>query len=353
MVEIQIADYNSAGEVLELPSEDKEVIEMEVKDISPMRIDKYLSEELKDFTRSRIQKLISDGMVEIDGKVISASNVKCKSGNKIRVHVPMPEETDILPENIPLDIVYEDEGLIIVNKPQGMVVHPSSGHTKGTLVNALMYKFGDNLSGINGELRPGIVHRIDMNTSGILCICKNDKTHNYMAELLGKHDIHRVYYCLCNGIFKDKYGRIEAPIGRSLYDRKKMAINLKGKNAITNYEVIAEFKNRYSLVKCQLETGRTHQIRVHMASKQHPIVGDDVYNTLKKDYKLNGQLLHAAELGFIHPVTGRYIEFRTPLPDYFMNILDGFNECTVIVSELNDALKKRVNYQMITEGTND
>ncbi len=353
MVEIQITDADSTEDVLESFAEEKEILEMEVNDISPMRIDKYLSEKLSDFTRSRIQKLISDGMVEIDGKVVSASNIKCKNGNVIRVHVPMPEETDILPENIPLDIVYEDNGLIIVNKPQGMVVHPSAGHTKGTLVNALMYKFGGDLSGINGELRPGIVHRIDMNTSGILCICKNDKTHNYMADLLGRHDIHRIYYCLCNGIFKDKQGRIDAPIGRSPYDRKKMAINPKGKNAITNYEVVAEFKNRYSLVKCRLETGRTHQIRVHMASKQHPIVGDDVYNTLKKDYKLNGQLLHAAVLGFIHPETGRYIEFRTPLPDYFINILHGFNENAAIIYKLDDALKQRVNYKTMTEEAND
>ncbi len=346
MVKIQITDVESE-ETAELDkvvfSCEREVIELEVNGISSIRIDKYLSEELNDFTRNRIQKLISDGQVEVDGKVVSASNLKCKNGNKIRISVPIPEETDILPEDISLDVVYEDDGLIIVNKPQGMVVHPSAGHTKGTLVNALMFRFGNNLSGINGELRPGIVHRIDMNTSGILCICKNDKTHNYMAELLGKHDIHRIYYCLCDGIFKDKQGRIEAPIGRSTNDRKKMAINPKGKNAITNYEVIAEFKNRYSLVKCRLETGRTHQIRVHMASKQHPIVGDDVYNSLKKEYKLNGQLLHAAVLGFIHPETGKYIEFRTPLPDYFMSILSGFNENKEIISELDETLKQRVN----------
>lgn len=285
------------------------------------RIDKYLSEYEAEHSRTYLQKLISDGRVTVDGKVVKA-NYRLSEGECVRLFLPEPEPLNICPENIPLDIRYEDDDIIIVNKGKNMVVHPAPGHLSGTLVNALMFHCKDNLSGINGVMRPGIVHRIDKDTTGLLVICKNDKAHNAIADQFKVHSGKRVYYALVHGAFSDTEGRIDAPIGRSVTDRKKMAINPKGKDAVTNYKVLETFNNKYSLVECRLETGRTHQIRVHMASIKHPLVGDTFYSnyddsSLTKD----GQVLHAGVLGLVHPTTGNFIEFESELPEYFEEIL--------------------------------
>lgn len=283
-----------------------------------MRIDAVISNRFSEYTRSRIQKMIADCNVAVNGITGISKNYKCKLGDLISVEITPPEEVNIVPENIPLDIIFEDNDIIIVNKPKGMVVHPAPGHYTGTMVNALMYHCGDKLSGINGELRPGIVHRIDKDTSGILAVCKNDFSHNYMADLLSRHDINRTYYCLVYGILKEKSGTVNQPIGRHQTDRKKMCINTKnGRNAITHYKVINEYQNKYSLLECKLETGRTHQIRVHLSSIHHPLVGDVVYGRDKHPFKTDGQMLHAAKLGFVHPTMGVYVEFSSKLPEYF------------------------------------
>ena len=284
------------------------------------RIDKYLSDMLSSHSRSYIQKLISNGNVLVNNNIIK-SNYKLSPGEKVIVGIPFPETLNIEPENIPLDIIYEDDDVILINKPKGMVVHPSAGHYSNTLVNALMYHC-QNLSGINGIMRPGIVHRIDMDTTGVIVACKNDTAHISLSEQLKEHSITRYYYAICHNRFNEMSGTIDAPIGRHPIDRKKMAINYKnGKEAITHYEVLENFKN-YAFIKCRLETGRTHQIRVHMASISHPLLGDNVYCNAKTPYKLQGQTLHAGVLGFIHPSTGKYMEFEAPLPDYFKGLLN-------------------------------
>lgn len=286
------------------------------------RIDKYIATELTQFSRSFIQKLISDGLVTADGKVVKA-NYKVESGNEIQIQVPEPVELDIEPENIPLDILYEDQDIVIVNKPKGMVVHPAAGHYQGTLVNALMYHCKDQLSGINGVMRPGIVHRIDMDTTGVLVVCKNDYAHQFIAEQLKVHSITRKYNAIVYNGFKDCEGRVEGPIGRHPNDRKKMAINTKnGKPAATNYQVLENLGGKYAHIECSLETGRTHQIRVHMSSIHHPLLGDTVYGPAKDPFKLTGQALHARVLGFIHPTTKEYVEFEAPLPKYFEELLN-------------------------------
>ena len=285
-----------------------------------LRVDKFLSEASPDLSRSYIQKLIKDGLVTVDGKALKA-NYKVNSGDKLSLEVPELKEPDILAENIPLDILYEDSDLLIVNKPKGMVVHPSAGHYSGTLVNALMHYCKDDLSGINGVMRPGIVHRIDMNTTGSLIVCKNDFTHNHIAEQLKVHSITRVYHAIVHGVIKDDEGTINAPIGRHPIDRKKMSINHKnGKEAVTHYKVLKRFKN-FTYIECRLETGRTHQIRVHMSSIGHPLLGDSVYGPAKSPYKLQGQTLHAKTIGIIHPRTEEYVEVNAPLPEYFSDLL--------------------------------
>lgn len=286
-----------------------------------IRIDRFLSEQLPEHSRSYIQKLIKDGQVSIEGKAVK-SNYKITGSEEIALLIPDQVIPDILPEDIPLDILYEDQDLIVINKPKGMVVHPATGHYSGTLVNALMYHCKDELSGINGVMRPGIVHRIDRNTTGSLLVCKNDFAHNAIAEQLKVHSITRRYRAIVHGNLKDDQGTVDAPIGRHPIDRKKMAIEPRnGRDAITHYHVLERFGN-YTYIECQLETGRTHQIRVHMSSIHHPIVGDDVYGPAKCPFSdLQGQTLHAQVLGFIHPRTGEYMEFSAPLPEYFENLL--------------------------------
>lgn len=286
-----------------------------------IRIDRFLAEKLPDISRSYIQKLIKEQQIFVNDKPIKA-NYKTTLNDTIRMVIPDLTEPDIVPEDIPLDILYEDADILVVNKPKGMVVHPSAGHYSGTLVNALMYYCKDDLSGINGVMRPGIVHRIDMDTTGSLLVCKNDSAHQKMAEQLKTHDIKRIYHAIVYGVIREDEGTIEGPIGRHPIDRKKMAINQKnGKPAITHYRVLQRFSN-FTYVECQLETGRTHQIRVHMASIHHPLLGDAVYGPAKCPFKLQGQTLHAKILGIHHPVTGEYLEIDAPLPDYFQKLLE-------------------------------
>ena len=284
------------------------------------RIDKVLSEYFADYSRSFLKKLFEDGKITVNGKVIKQS-YKLKVSDMIDISVPEPVNIDIEPENIPLDIIYEDDDVILVNKPKGMVVHPAPGHYSGTLVNGLMYHFKDSLSGINGEFRPGIVHRIDMYTTGILVVCKNDMAHRSLSEQLHEHSITRKYYAIVHGNIQQDNGTVDAPIGRSPKDRKKMAVNTRnGRRAVTHYRVLERFGGKYTYIECQLETGRTHQIRVHMSSIGHPILGDEVYGPKKCPFKLQGQTLHAGVLGFIHPSTGEYVEFHADLPGYFKEL---------------------------------
>ena len=286
------------------------------------RIDRYLSEEMEDRSRSYIQKLIKDQYVIVNQKPVKA-NYRLSLGDMVEITLPEAKEPDIIPENIPLEILYEDQDIIIVNKPKQMVVHPAPGHYSGTLVNALMYHCGQELSGINGTMRPGIVHRIDMDTTGSLIVCKNDMAHQSLSEQLKVHSIKRVYVAIVHGNIKEDNGTVNAPIGRHPTERKKMSIHTKnGRNAITHYKVLERF-GEYTYIQCELETGRTHQIRVHMASIGHPLVGDQVYGPRKCPFpKLQGQTLHAKTLGIIHPRTGEYLEINAPLPDYFIELLD-------------------------------
>ena len=291
------------------------------EDLEDERIDKCLSFLMDTLSRSYIQKLIKDNHVSVNNQLVKA-NYRVRQDDEICFYLPKSVEPEILPQNIPLDIIFEDEDLIIINKPKGMVVHPAAGHYQDTLVNALLYHCKESLSGINGVMRPGIVHRIDMNTTGSLIVCKNDFSHNHIAEQLKVHSITRKYHAIVYGVLKDDFGTIDKPIGRSDTDRKKMAVNAKnGRNAVTHYKVLKRFE-KYTYVECELETGRTHQIRVHMASIGHPILGDDVYANRPCSFKLEGQTLHAKIIGFTHPRTGEYTEFDAPLPNYFLHLLD-------------------------------
>lgn len=286
------------------------------------RIDKLLSEQREELSRSYIQKLIEEGRVLVEERAVKAG-CKVSTGQRIRFFLPEPEELSVEPEHIPLDILYEDEDVILINKGKDMVVHPAAGHYSGTLVNALLYHCKGQLSGINGILRPGIVHRIDRNTTGVIVACKNDKAHRALAEQLAVHSITRKYNALVYHAFREESGRVEGMIGRHPTDRKKMAINEKnGKPAVTNYMVLENFGGKYAHIECRLETGRTHQIRVHMAHIHHPLLGDDVYGPAKDPFHLEGQALHARVLGFLHPSTGKYVEFEAPLPEYFTGLID-------------------------------
>lgn len=283
------------------------------------RIDKFLTKEFSDFSRTQVQLLIQNQNVKVNDKNIKAS-YKLELDDTIDIHIPKPENTDILPEHIPLDIVYEDADVIVVNKPSGMIVHPSAGIYSGTLVNALLYHCHD-LSGINGVTRPGIVHRIDKETSGLLMIAKNDMAHQSLSQQLQEHTVIRRYYALVHGLIPHEFGRIEAPIGRDPHDRQKMTCTDKNaKTAITNFKVVERFKDM-SLVECRLETGRTHQIRVHMQYIGYPVYGDPQYG-LRRDDTTYGQFLHAKILGFIHPRTHEEMYFDSELPEFFENKLD-------------------------------
>jgi len=286
-----------------------------------LRIDRFLGSRLEQVSRSYLQKLVKDGAVLVNGKPVKSS-YKVENGDRIRLEIPDAVEPEIEAEPMALDILYEDSDIILINKPKGMVVHPAAGHYSGTLVNGLMAHCKNELSGINGVMRPGIVHRIDMDTTGVLIVCKNDKAHNAIAEQLKVHSITRKYYAIVHGVLKADTGTVNAPIGRHPVDRKKMSINEKnGKEAVTHYRVLQRFR-RFTFVECQLETGRTHQIRVHMASIGHPLLGDQVYGPAKMPFSgLQGQTLHAGVLGIIHPSTGEYMEFTAPLPAYFEAIL--------------------------------
>lgn len=284
------------------------------------RLDVLLSEECQNVTRSYIQKLCKEQRAEVHGKA-AKGNYKCKEGDHVCLRIPEPEELSIEPEPMDLDIVYEDQDVILINKPKNMVVHPAAGHYTGTLVNGLMAHCKEDLSGINGVLRPGIVHRIDKDTTGILIVCKNDMAHQSIAAQLKEHSITRKYHAIVYDNIKEEEGMVDAPIGRSMKDRKKMAITPSGRHAVTHYRVLKRLKKGFTYIECQLETGRTHQIRVHMASVKHPLLGDDVYGPKKQKYSLEGQCLHAKVLGFVHPRTKKYMEFEVPLPEYFEDLL--------------------------------
>lgn len=285
------------------------------------RIDKFISEKSESLSRSAAAKIIEEQGVTVNGSVVS-KNYKCKENDKIVLIVPQAKPLDVEAENIPLDIVYEDNDLLVVNKPKGMVVHPAPGNYSGTLVNALLYHCKDSLSGINGVLRPGIVHRIDKDTSGLLIVAKNDIAHAGLARQIKEHSFSREYECVVHGNIKDDEGTIRLPIGRNPKDRKKMAVVYKNsKDAVTHYRVIKRY-GQFTHIRCRLETGRTHQIRVHMAYMGHPVAGDEVYGPKRVQKGLNGQCLHAKHIGFVHPKTGLWLEFESDLPDYFTSFLD-------------------------------
>lgn len=285
-----------------------------------IRLDKVLAERLPDLTRTAIQRLLEEELVLINGKP-AAKNRKGRAGDSVAVRIPDPEPLCLQAENVPLDIVYEDDDLLVVNKPQGMVVHPAPGNYQGTLVNALLAHCGTSLSGINGVIRPGIVHRIDKDTSGLLMVAKNDFAHQGLARQIKEHSFRREYEAVVAGRMKQESGVVNAPIGRHPIDRKKMAVTEKNsKEAVTYFRVIAEYPG-YTHIRLRLETGRTHQIRVHMAYLGHPVAGDPVYGPKKPDLGLKGQCLHARLIGFVHPRDGRYLEFESPLPDYFARLL--------------------------------
>ncbi len=284
-----------------------------------LRIDVFVA-KIADVTRSRATKLISDGLVQINGKT-AVKNDKLHNYDVVTVTIPEPVNLDILPQNLNLDIVYEDEDLLVVNKPKGMVVHPATGNYENTLVNGLMYHCKDNLSGINGVLRPGIVHRIDKNTSGLLIVAKNDNSHNFLAKQISEHTFTREYEAVVYGNIKQDSGTVNAPIGRHPVNRKKMAVtNTASRNAVTHFEVLERFGD-FTHLKLKLETGRTHQIRVHLSYIGHAVAGDDVYGPKKVITELCGQCLHAKKIGFIHPTTKEYLEFDSQLPDYFSKFL--------------------------------
>ena len=299
-----------------------EEVVFQITEHAGVRIDKALAELQPDMSRSYIQKIIKEGNVTVNTKAVKA-NYKLEVGDTVVFPIPEPVALDILPEALDLDILYEDDDIIVINKGKGMVVHPAAGHYSGTIVNGLLHHCKGQLSGINGVMRPGIVHRIDMNTTGAIVACKNDKAHRLIAEQLKEHSITRKYNAIVLNCFNQEQGTVDAPIGRHPVERKKMAINYQnGKHAVPHYRVLENLQGKYAYIECQLETGRTHQIRVHMASIKHPLLGDDVYGPAKSPFHLQGQVLHARVLGFIHPTTGKYMEFEAPLPEYFAGLLE-------------------------------
>lgn len=290
-------------------------------ELQGLRIDRVVVLLEPSLSRSSVQRLLDEGYIQINGRQVS-KNYKTKFSDKIHLTLPDPVSAEIAPKNIPIDIVYEDDDLLVVNKPKGLVVHPAPGHYDDTLVNALMYHCGESLSGINGEIRPGIVHRIDKDTSGLLMVAKNDASHIHLAQQIKEHSFHREYQAVLLGNLKEDIGAVDFPIGRNPNDRKKQCVNgLHARDAQTSYAVLARYRF-FCHVKCVLQTGRTHQIRVHMAALGHPVAGDTIYGGEKNDFGLRGQCLHAAVLGFVHPTTGRYMEFEAPLPRYFTDFIN-------------------------------
>lgn len=290
-----------------------------------VRLDSFVTESFDStYSRSFYKRLIDDGKITVNGKVITKAGTKLASGDVVEADIPAPvEDESFVAQDIPLDIVYEDSDLLVINKPQGMVVHPAAGHSEGTLVNALLAHCKDDLSDINGVLRPGIVHRIDKDTSGLMLACKNNFTHLKLADMLSRHEIVREYRALVYGFVKEDKGMVDAPIGRSTADRRKMAVNKDGKAAVTHFEVLERF-GEISDLKLVLETGRTHQIRVHMAYIGHPVVGDPVYASRRKNYGLAGQALHSQAITFVHPRTGETMHFECDLPDYYQAVINSF-----------------------------
>ncbi len=296
-------------------------------DTAGERLDQFLARSVENLTRSGAQKLLEEGCVLLGGKP-GRKNDKLNIGDQVHVTLPEPKAVDIVPKQIPLNIVYEDEDVLVLNKPKGLVVHPAPGHQEDTLVNGLLYAMGDELSGINGELRPGIVHRIDKDTSGLLAVAKNDLAHRVLASQLKDHTMARTYECIVCGNLKEDSGRVDAPIGRHPTDRKKMTVTLRNsRNAVTHWEVIARYRG-YTHVRCRLETGRTHQIRVHMAHMGHPILGDTVYGRKKPELGQDSQVLHAGVLCFYHPRDGRPVIVTAELPEYFRDVLNKLEKMT-------------------------
>ena len=283
------------------------------------RLDTYIPSVDTDITRTSAQRLIEDGNILVNGKNAKVS-YKIQENDKISVEIPKPKQIELKAQNIPIEIIYEDSDIIVVNKPKGMVVHPANGNPDGTLVNAIMAICKDSLSGIGGEIRPGIVHRIDKDTSGLLIVAKNDNAHVKMSEQIKNHEVKKTYIALVRGVFKENEATIDMPIGRSPSDRKKMAVNKNGKNAITHIKVLKRF-DKYTLLRVNIETGRTHQIRVHLSHIGYPIVGDGVYSNGKNEFNVDGQMLHAESIEFAHPITGKKMKIEAPLPEYFNNVL--------------------------------
>ena len=288
------------------------------------RLDKYISNKTDEISRVMIQKLIDEGEILVNGKSQKAS-YKVQNGDKISINIPEVKEVGLKSQDIPLDIIYEDNDILVVNKPKGMVVHPAVGNLDGTLVNAVMAHCKDNLSGIGGEVRPGIVHRLDKDTSGLIIVAKNDKAHIKLSEQIQNREVKKIYIALVRGIVKENEATIDMPIGRSSKDRKKMAVDKKGKEAITHFKVLKRY-DKYTLLEVKIDTGRTHQIRVHMAEIGHPVIGDEVYSNGKNEFNVEGQMLHAKSLEFKHPITGKLKHLEAPLPEYFEEVLKKLNQ---------------------------
>ena len=295
-----------------------------VADIENMRLDMYIAQKNDKLSRSMIQKLIEDGEILVNGQTKKIS-YKIHNGDEIEINIPEPKETNIKPQNIPVEVIYEDSDIIVVNKPKGMVVHPANGNPDGTLVNAILALCKDNLSGIGGEIRPGIVHRLDKDTSGLLIIAKNDLAHKNISEQIKNRQVKKIYIALVKGNVAEDEATIDMPIGRSTKDRKKMAVRKDGKTAITHFKVLKRY-NKYTLLEIKIDTGRTHQIRVHMAEIGHPVVGDMVYSSGKNEFGIEGQMLHAKSLSFKHPVTGKEMHLEANLPQYFVDVLNKLKE---------------------------
>ena len=309
-MQYRMKDNRMQNKVIELTSE-----------ASDKRIDAWLSGKVSDYSRTYIQKLVEDGSVTVNGGTVR-TNYKLKEGDLVRIVIPAPEKLDVCAEDIKLDILYEDNDIVVVNKPRGMVVHPASGNYTGTLVNALMEHCKGSLSDINGVIRPGIVHRIDKDTSGVLVVAKNNSAHEKLSAKLKDHDIERIYLAVAEGIIREDSGKIDAPVGRHKVDRKKMSVNTKnGRRAVTHFKVLERFADA-TLVECKLETGRTHQIRVHMSFIGHPLIGDTVYGRKKQAHGIEGQALHARLLGFVHPSTGEFMEFTAEPPEDFRLLVE-------------------------------